>query len=261
VEKQLPTADGCRRGLLVSVEGLSGVGKTHLTALLLDRLPAALRPLLIQEFSQRPGTGGHDLGRDLLRALIDAADGDHFLRGGHPATETLLLLAIKMHDYEHHAAPALRRGQLVLEGRSVHSTAVYQSLIINPDDDEAAYQHARAILTLAERWRPLPDLTILLADDIHTALQRAERRDARAYTTEQWQLHRRAAALFERLADADPKRMPTVDRRLLGPDEAVARMAELVTTASTRCLPEPGAPADGSTGPCPTGCRLAASQP
>jgi dTMP kinase len=253
------SAEDCRRGLLVSVEGLSGVGKTHLNTMLLGRLPTAYQPVLIQEFSQRTRASGHDLGRDLLRALIDAAHGDHFLRGGYPSTETLLLLAIKMHDYEAHAIPALRRGRLVLEGRSIHSTAVYQSVITNPADDEAAYQHARAILALAERWRPLPDLTILLVDDVATALQRAERRDATAYTPEQWRLHGRAAVLFERLAEADPQRVPVVDRRLLGPDEAVAQMAELITSASTSCLPEPIAADDGSAC-CGSGCRLAPGQ-
>jgi dTMP kinase len=256
----VPTADGRRDGLLVSVEGISGVGKTHLTTLLLDRLPDKYRPLLIQEFSQRTGSGGHDLGRDLLRSLIDAAGGDHFLRGGHPGTETLLLLAIKMFDYEAQAVPTLRRGRLVLEGRSIHSTAVYQSLIANPHDDGVAYRHAHDILALAERWRPLPDLTVLLTDDVDIALQRAERRDGTAYTAEQRQLHRRAAALFERLAEADPARVPVVDRRLLGPDEAIARMAKLITSAATGCRPDPTA-ADGRSMRCRPGCPPAPSQP
>src|SRR5262249_8986355 len=124
-----------------------------------------------------------------------------------------------------------------------------QSLITNPADDEAAYRHARAILALAERWRPPPDLTILLVDDVTTALQRAERRDATAYTPEQRQLHGRAAGLFERLAEADPQRIPIIDRRQLGPDEAVARMADLITGASISCLPElAAADDDGSAG-------------
>jgi hypothetical protein len=44
-------------------------------------------------------------------------------------SDPVLLLAIKMLDYEECVAPALRRGQLALEGRSIHSTAVYQSLV------------------------------------------------------------------------------------------------------------------------------------
>jgi dTMP kinase len=243
----VPDPDGCGRGLLVSIEGLSGVGKTYLTARLLDRLPAEDPPLLLPEFSQRAATTGLDLGRHLLQALIDAADGDHFLRGGHPATETLLLLAIKMHDYEAHCLPALRDGRLVVEGRSVHSTAVYQSLIMNPQDDAAAYRQARLILTLARRWRPLPDLTILLTDDVASALHRAEHRDSRTYTSEQWHLHRRAAALFERLAQADPQRMQVIDRRARSAEDTVQQMADMIAAATARHLPERSVPADDST--------------
>ncbi len=92
--------DGCPRGQLLSIEGLSGVGKTHLTARLLARYVNPERPVLLEEFSQRPQAARRDLGRDLLRALINAAGGDTFLRGGHPGAETLLLLAIKMFDFE-----------------------------------------------------------------------------------------------------------------------------------------------------------------
>jgi thymidylate kinase len=56
---------------------------------------------------------------------------------GFPRSGTLFLLATKMHDFEV-TLPHLLTGRTVIEGRSVHSTAVYQSLIIHPDDDQAA---------------------------------------------------------------------------------------------------------------------------
>ena len=111
------------RGLLVSVEGVSGTGKTYLTNRLLGDNPCiAAGAVVIDEFSRRPRRG--DLGRDLLHALIDAAAGDPLLRGGRPAAETLMLLAIKAHDYEAHCPPALAQGRVVLEGRSLHCVAV-----------------------------------------------------------------------------------------------------------------------------------------
>jgi hypothetical protein len=65
--------------------------------------------------------------------------------------------------------------------RSIHSTAVYQSLIMNPDD-EAAFVLAGRILDSAARWRPLPDLTIVLTDDVDAAVGRAEARNGEAFT-------------------------------------------------------------------------------
>ena len=206
-------ADPHPRGALVSIEGLNGVGKTYLTERLLAALPDEERPAVVEEFSRRHTTTdpGGALGRHLLRALVGAAAGDPFLRGGRPRSETLLLLAVKVHDYEA-SLPALRSGRTVIEGRSVHSVAVYQSLILEPDDDRAAAL-AQQVLTTATALRPLPDITGLVVDDPTTAVRRAQARDGITYTREQWRLHYRAAALFEHLARADPAHVRLLDRR------------------------------------------------
>ena len=103
-----------------------------------------------------------------------------------------------MYDYET-SVPVLREGRLVLEGRSLHTVAVYQSVIMHSDDGQALVE-AKAILKLGLQWRPLPDLAILIVDDVETAVRRAERRDGTRYTQEQWRIHHRAAMLFERWA-------------------------------------------------------------
>lgn len=219
------------RGRLISLEGLNGVGKTYLTT----RVAAADHdqpPLVVEGFSHRP-ENDTDLGRRLLRTLVTASHGERFLRAGFPKSETLLLLAIKMHDFET-TLPALRAGRTVIEGRSIHSTAVYQSLIMNPDDDVAALALAGQILDSTARWRPLPDLTIVITDDVKAAVGRAETRDGIAYTAEQWQLHHRAAALFEHLAHVDPKFLRLLDRREHDVPALVAIIREWIATAPTR---------------------------
>jgi hypothetical protein len=92
-----PRHVACRRGLLVSVEGISGVGKTYLTDLLGAELALteASGLLAMKGFSQRGASAQGSLGRNLLQGLVHASGSEHFLRGGHPASETLLLLAIK----------------------------------------------------------------------------------------------------------------------------------------------------------------------
>jgi dTMP kinase len=214
-----------QRGRLISVEGLSGVGKTYLTAAL-ARLLARQQPVVLEGFAARR-VGYTDLGRVIIGTLFDAAAGDPFLRGGYPGAETLALLAVKMFDYER-SHDALAAGRLVLEGRSVHSTAVYQSLICQPDDESAAYAHARALLDLAAAWRPMPDLTILITDDINLAIGRAQQRDGRTYSAEHRRMHERAARLFTRLARDDSARMPVLDRRTLSTGQLVAEMARLI---------------------------------
>lgn len=211
--------------MLVSTEGISGVGKTYLIKQLADtlrRADASTAPVILEEFSKR-AHDGHDLGRDILRALIEASGHDHFLQGGYPASETMLLLAIKTYDYES-ARPSLRGNRHVLEGRSVHSIAVYQSLILHPNDDTAAYNRARDILAMAASWRPMPDLAILITDDTETALARAERRDGTSYTPAQRRLHHRAATMFNQLARDDTDRVRVLNRQTSDTAQAIAQI-------------------------------------
>ncbi|MGH3898064.1 MAG: hypothetical protein ACRDTA_07360 [Pseudonocardiaceae bacterium] len=188
-------------------------------------------PLVVEGFSRRSDSDS-DLGRRLLRTLVAASHGERFLRAGFPKAETLLLLAIKMHDFET-TLPAGRAGRTVIEGHSIHSTAVYQSLIMEPDDDDALAL-VRRILDSTARWRPLPDLAIVITDDVEAAAGRAEARNGVAYTTEQWHLHHRAAALFERLAQADPEHVRLLDRREHDVDALVATISEWIAAAPTR---------------------------
>jgi dTMP kinase len=247
----------CQRGTLVAVEGITGVGKTYLTTQLWEQSASlASGAVMIEEFSRRPARG--DLGHDLLNALITAARGDPFLRGGRPAAETLLLLAIKTYDYEAHCAPAMRHGQLVLEGRSLHGIAVYQSLILNPEDDEQAYDEMRAILEIAAQWRPMPDLTFLVADDVSAAIVRAERRDGTTFTSEERRLHLRVDALFERLAKDAPDAVIAIDRRQLSNENAIALMQARITERQRTlpCMNQAGRLGSPDSVPCANGCRL-----
>jgi dTMP kinase len=227
--------DHTRRGHLISLEGLSGVGKTYLTNRVITAATVAFGepPLIIEEFSQRHQDNNADLGRRLLHALVTAAQGEHFLRAGYPKSETLLLLAIKMYDFEA-TLPTLLAGRTVIEGRSIYSTAIYQSLIMHPDDHHTAAASVAHILDTAARWRPLPDLTIVITDDPQAAIHRAEARDGITFTAEQWALHHHAAPLFEHLATIDPEHVRSLDRREHNTNALVTTIGEWITTAPTR---------------------------
>ncbi|MEU0715623.1 thymidylate kinase [Streptomyces lavendulocolor] len=232
-----PVRPRCRRGPLISAEGLNGVGKTYLTNRAVEALSA--KPLMLDEFSQR-ANGRPGLGEALLQSLREASIGDPFLRGGTPMAEALLLMAIKRHDLDT-VLPDLARGQAVVEGRSVDTTAVCQALLLHPDDLDAALQTAVDLLGLASSYRPLPDLTILVTDDASKALERAQRRDRCVFTDEQAEFMRGACVLFERLASTDPVRYRVVDRRHVDEYEAAGQIREWIKGAGGElgCLVEP----------------------
>jgi dTMP kinase len=105
---------------------------------------------------------------------------------------------------------------------------------MHPDDAVAALALARQIFDSTARWRPLPDLTIVIADDVKAAVSRAEARDGITYTAEQWLLHHRAAALFEHLAHADTEYLRLLDRREHDVPALVTIISEWIATAPAR---------------------------
>ncbi|MGP3935312.1 thymidylate kinase [Nonomuraea sp. KM88] len=235
----------CTRGPLISVEGVTGVGKTYLTARAVEALNGG--PLMMEAFSQR-ASGHPGLGKALLRALRKASTGDPFLRGGTPLAEALILLAIKRYDLDT-IIPELSSGRTLIEGRSIDTTAVCQALQLHPADPDAALETATALLAFATCYRPLPDLTILVTDDAREAIERAQRRDGRLFTTEQATFMREARALYERLPATDPARYRVVDRRTVDEYEAAEQIRAWIHDAGTSlgCLREPW---QGSGGRC-----------
>jgi dTMP kinase len=232
-----PVRRPCTRGPLISVEGVTGVGKTYLTTRAVETLDD--KPLMLEGFSRR-APERPELGEALLRALREASGRDPFLRGGTPVAEALLLLAIKRHDLDT-VIPELSSGRTVIEGRSVDTTAVCQALLLRPGAPDAALDEAVALLDLAASFRPLPDLTILVTDDPSAAIERAQRRDKRTFTPEQATFMHEACALFERLAATDPARYRVVDRRSAGEHEAAGQIRAWIHDARVglSCVREP----------------------
>src|ERR1700692_3043666 len=118
------------RGSICSLEGISGVGKSYL----IQALRPALADLPVTFLSEVVDRTGQDLDRDIIALL--AKRGDRFFRSGKPLTETFLLLALKMCDYETRIAPALAQDRIVIEDRSLDTIAIYQALILYPDSLE-----------------------------------------------------------------------------------------------------------------------------
>jgi dTMP kinase len=227
----------CIRGPLISTEGIPGVGKTYLTEHAVNGLDG--KPLILGGLSQR-GQGRPDLGKALLRALRESSGPDPFLRGGAPAAEALLLLAIKRHDLDM-VLPELSGGRIVVEGRSVDTTAVCQAVQLRPGAPAAALDEAVALVGLAASFRPLPDLTILITDDPSAAIERAQRRDSRCFTPDQVAFMRETCMLHEQLAATDSVRYRVVDRRSTDSHEAVRQIRTWILQArhGLRCVHEP----------------------
>lgn len=190
----------------VTVEGINGVGKTHLCRRLAQRLGPECRHLSELTDQHTDRLPGH-----IISAM--AAQGDPFLRTGHPRTETLALIALKVREYEtveHTPDPA----SIVLEDRGIDTVAIYQAAILT-EPATAAEQVTRVVQQVyrtASAWRPPPRRTLLLVDELDACLQRFSARIGQTLAEGDRVLIKRIHRLYLEQAAAEPERFAVIDR-------------------------------------------------
>ena len=185
-------------GVLITVEGVDGAGKTTLARALGERLDA--------EVLREPG--GVELS-ERIRALVQdtALDVD-------PRAETLLYAAARAQLVAERVRPLLERGGTVVLDRYVDSSLAYQGGGRGLD--------VRAINAFATGGLS-PDVTLLLRVDPLTARERKAGDDLDRLEREPEAFFAAVAAAYDELAAAEPERFRVLDASL--PPEAVLRAA------------------------------------
>src|SRR5579872_3031927 len=175
------------RGLFITCEGTEGSGKTTQVELLGEWL-AARDPVVVRE------PGGTELGERVREVVLYAGlDID-------AEAEMYLFMAARRQLISEVIAPALAAGQVVIADRYHDSTLAYQG-------------GARGVPAGWPSTFPRPDITFLLEGPVETGLGRHESAGKSPDRMEQESLefHRKVAAAYERIADAEPKRFVRLD--------------------------------------------------
>lgn len=200
------------RGLMITLEGVEGSGKSTQIRLLADRLRRAGLPL---ELTKEPG--GTPLGQELRTLLLTPhASGESWC----PLSELLLFYADRAQHLAARILPALDAGKVVLVDRFEDSTHAYQGASGVPDAD---LEQLRSLVLKGFR----PDLTLILDMDPARSLERVSSRNAAIagfsetrFDQAALDFHHRVRGRFLDLAHRHPERI-----RLLEADrdpEAIA---------------------------------------
>ncbi|MFC9249967.1 dTMP kinase [Amycolatopsis thailandensis] len=213
----------------ISVEGVNGIGKTTAARAIARRVGA--RCLLLDELTDHSDGGG--FARNVITAL--SARHDPFLRTGHPAAETLALLALQLRKTERLTATDLAGAEIVLEDRGVDSVAAYQAAILAQHHPGVSLiELARHLLGSTRPWRRHPDVTILLTGDTAVCARRFADRIGRPLTAGDLALLTQIDAVYRRMADDEPARYTVLDTTGWGPHEVTDAVGEVVVSVLDR---------------------------
>ena len=191
------------KGLLITLEGIDGSGKSTAAKLIASKI-AETMPERRLVLTAEPTTG--EVGR-ILRAEIARAGSNKT-----SATQRMQELFLFMADHAHHLTkvvlPALETGAIVLSDRYADSTAAYQGVTLRgivPDP-------VSWIQSIYRPWNFLPDKTLLFVLDPHVALQRIQSRRGRE-KFDNLEFLRSVDENFRRMAALEPERFVQIDAK------------------------------------------------
>ena len=210
------------RGLLITLEGLDGSGKTtqikRLAAWLKKRNPKAQTVVTRQP-------GGTALG-DRIRALVL----DSRSTGLAPMTEMALMFADRAQAIAEVIQPALDEGRIVLCDRFTDSTEAYQGGGRQLGSEPVLELHRLLCANLQ------PDLTLLLLPSLESSLARARRRNQRVagqsgldegrFESEQDAFYGRVWEMYREIAVREPNRVVLIEG-----DLSIEEVHEAITAA------------------------------
>ncbi|GGO64369.1 hypothetical protein GCM10010910_19050 [Microbacterium nanhaiense] len=192
------------RGMWITFEGGDGSGKTTQAELLRDWFEQQGRRVVR---TREPG--GTEVGRTIREIVLHS-------RGElGPRAEALLFAADRAHHIDTLVAPALERGDVVIQDRYLDSSVAYQGAARALGADEVRE------LSMWATGGALPDVTVLLDLDPAVARRRLDADDKPfdRLESEKAEFHARVREAFLSLAAAEPERFLVIDATL--PREAI----------------------------------------
>jgi dTMP kinase len=196
------------RGILITLEGIDGSGKTTVLRIISRKLVEAL-PERRFVFTAEPTSG--EAGELLRRVHLSKKQAyrDEDISASRQLEELFLFLA----DHADHLAmtvmPALKDGAVVISDRYADSTAAYQGVTLQgivPDP-------VSWIKGICLPWNVIPDQTLLFDLDPGLAMERIRGRQGAEGPEkfEQMEFLREVDGNFKRLAKEEPSRFVLID--------------------------------------------------
>lgn len=203
------------RGLLITMEGIDGCGKSTQTELLKQRFEEHAVPFIpVRE------PGGTAVGEDIRQILLHK---DYAMS---LQAELLLYMAARSELIGQVIIPALKAGRVVLCDRFTDSTLAYQGYGGGADLDFIHRMNSRATSGI------VPNLTVLLDLPVENALARrgevADRMESRDI-----RYHQRVRHGYLEIARREPRRIKVIDAKEDAQEQSLV-IWELVNQLITR---------------------------
>lgn len=187
------------KGLLISIEGPDGAGKTSVLEALVPRFKEVYPGQVVT--TREPG--GVAIAEQIREVILDVANTSMDAK-----TELLLYIAARRQHLVEKVLPELEKGNMVIMDRFIDSSVAYQGSGRGLNQTEIAWLNAYA--TDGHK----PDVTLLFDVDSETGLERIAingEREVNRLDLEKLDMHQRVRKGYLDLAMAEPERIKLID--------------------------------------------------
>ena len=187
------------KGLLISIEGPDGAGKTTVLEALLPRLKEVYAGQVIT--TREPG--GVAIAEQIREVILDVNNTTMEAK-----TELLLYIAARRQHLVEKVQPALAQGDMVIMDRFIDSSVAYQGAGRGLNQEEITWLNTYA----TDGYKP--ELTLLFDVDSETGLARIAangQREVNRLDLEALDMHQRVRQGYLDLAELEPERIKIID--------------------------------------------------
>lgn len=208
------------KGKLITLEGISGIGKTYFSNQLKNTF-IENDVLFHKEIMDEIHRG---INKQIFSILLST--GSKFFDTGNPKMETLLIAAKQANDEENSIIPALNAGKTVVSDRGLDSICIYQGILFAKKYGENPLDYTLKLYNKLKGFCLIPDRTILFTGDVSKSISRAENRDSDKYTAEELKILYMANKLYLEIAQKDKDRFCVINVDKLSNKEVVSIISD-----------------------------------
>lgn len=160
------------KGCLITIEGISGIGKTYFFNKLKEQYKDNKNIIFNGEI-----TDGNYKGYTETLYNVLSSTNSRFFDLGNPKAETLLIAAKQSFDEENIIVPAINSGKIVISDRGYDTICIVEGIMLAKKYPGSAKEYSKMIYKFLQNFNILPQKTIFLDGNIENSIKRAEKRD------------------------------------------------------------------------------------
>ncbi len=183
-------------GTLITIEGISGSGKTYYFNKLKEKYKDDSRVIFNGEITD----GNHkDYGSKIFDILFSTKS--RFFDIGNPKAEALLIAAKQAFDEDNYILPMLEDDKVVISDRGFDTICIIEGIMFTRKYGGRLEDNVDMMYSTLSNFNKVPDLTIVLDGNFSKALLKAEKRDNLPYTNEEKEILFSSSLLYKELVN------------------------------------------------------------